>query len=143
MLTGNRLLPSFNIKKFGLPIYLLELVSLGIYSLAFHLTRHYRTLEGHDAQIVSVGSLDNDEVSGLYALTGCIPVDALARILETHLEKLLVLLLAHAGKPVVDLELATTLTVVAVDLSRLAALHCTSSGAVIFLVFFFHSSICS
>ena len=143
MLTGDRLLPSLDIKKLGFSIYLLEFVGLWIYPLALHLTRHNRALESHDAQIVSVGRLDNDEVSGLYALTGCIPVDALARILETHLEKLLVLLLAHAGKPVVDLEFATSLTVVAVDLSRLAALHCTSSGAVIFLVFFFHSSICS
>ena len=68
MLTCNGLLPLLDIEEFCLAVDLLELESLGIHPLALHLTAYDRAFKGHDAKVMSVGRLDDDEVTGLDAL---------------------------------------------------------------------------
>ena len=136
MLTRDRFLPSLDIEKLCLPVYLLELEGLSGNPLAFHLATHYRALKSDDSKIMAVCCFNNDKITGLYALTGCIPVYSLARILETDLEIVLELLLIHSCKPVIYLKLATSLTIVAVEFTIGIPLHHTSSGTVISFRFF-------
>jgi len=117
MLTSDRLLPSLDIEKLGLTVDPLELECLRIDPLALHLTAYDRAFEGHDAEIMAVGCLDDHEVAGLHALTGAIAIYSLAGILETDLEIVLVLFLIDSLKPVIYLQLAASLTVVALHLS--------------------------
>jgi hypothetical protein len=76
---------------------------------------------------MSIGSLHNDQVTGLDALSGSIAIDSLTGILEAHFKKLIELLLIDTMKPVIHLELTTALTIVAFNLARLASLYSTSS----------------
>ena len=82
---------------------------------------------------MTISSLDNDEITGLYALTGFVAVYALAGVLEAHLKIILELLLAHTCKPVIDLQLTAALTIGAVKFSCFLALYNTSTRAIIFL----------
>jgi hypothetical protein len=127
MLAGYRLLPSFYVEKLGLAIYPLELECLRIYPLALHLAAYDRSLESHDAQVMSVGSLHDDKVSGLYALTGTVTVDTFPCILETDFKIVLVLLLVDAGKPVIHFQLAASLTIVAINLSAVKTFYSATS----------------
>ena len=133
MFTCNSFLPLFYIEKLRLTVYLLELISFGVDSLALHLTAHYRSFQSHDTKVVAVGSLDYHHVSHLDALSGRIPVDTFSGILEAHLEIILVLFLIYPRKPVIDLKLAAPLTVCTLDLATLGPLDYTSARTVIFL----------
>ena len=126
LLPGYGFLPLYDIVLAGLAIDLLELGSLGIDALAAHLARHYRTLESHDAEVVAVGGLDYHHVPYLDVLSGGIGIDALARILETDLEKTVIHFLGDALQPVIVLELAASLTVGA---HRLSASRIAGYGA--------------
>jgi hypothetical protein len=72
---------------------------------------------------MTVCRLDNNEITGLDALTGLIAINALTGILESDLEIVLVLLLIHTCKPVIDLKLAATLAICTIKLARLFALY--------------------
>ena len=69
MLTRYRLLPFFDIEKFGLAVYLLELEGFRIDTLAFHLAGNYRALKRYNAEVMPVCGLNNHHVPGLDALT--------------------------------------------------------------------------
>ena len=131
MFTGNSLLPFLDIELFGLPVNLLELVCLGIDLLALHLMRHNRPFQCHDTQIMTRSRLHNDNIAHLYALTRRVAIYAFARILETHLEIILILLLAYSFQPVIHLKLAAALTIGTVHLAIAGMLHHATSRAVI------------
>jgi hypothetical protein len=81
---------------------------------------------------MSIGSLHNDHITSLDALTGCVTVYSLAGILETYFKKLLELLLIHPLQPVIYFKLAAARTIITVQLTTFRTLYRTSSGAIIF-----------
>ena len=141
MLTCYSLLPSLDIEKLSLTVNPLELECFRIYPLALHLTCDNGAFESNDSEVVTVGSLDNDHIPYLYALTGAIAEDGLAGILETNLEQILILLLTDSLQPVIHLKLAAALTIGAIHLAGLRTLHYTTSGAVVslYLIRFCHT----
>jgi hypothetical protein len=133
MLTCDGFLPCFDIKQLGLAVDPLELKGFRINPFALHLTTHDRALESHDTEVMAVGSFHNDEVAGLYTLTGSIAIDSLAGILEADLIKAIVLLLINPCKPIIYLKLAAALPIGTLQFSGIHPLYHTSAGAVIFL----------
>ena len=59
----------FDIEKFGLAVYLLELEGFRIDALAFHLAGYYRALKRYNAEVMPVCCLYNHHVPGLDTLT--------------------------------------------------------------------------
>jgi hypothetical protein len=82
---------------------------------------------------MTIGSLNDDHITYLDALTGRIAVYAFASILESYFKKLIILFLVHSSKPVVNLEFTTALTIAAIKLAAFITLYRTASGAIIFL----------
>ena len=88
-----------------------ELRFFRIHALAPHLASHDGALQGHDAQVVAGSGFHHHQVTGFDALARRVHVNALAGVLETHLEVIVELFLGDALEHVVHLQLATALAV--------------------------------
>ena len=84
---------------------------LRVHALALHLPAHDGTFQRHDSQIMPRGGLHHHQVPGFDALAGCIHIESLPGILETHLKVGIELLLRDALEVIVNLKLAAALTV--------------------------------
>ena len=135
LLPSDGLLPLLEIIGLCPAVDFFEFTVLRSQPAAFHLACHYGALKRHYSEIMPRVGLHHNKVAGLYALPGGIVVDALAGVLETDFEIVLILFLSHSRKPVIDFHFAAARSIVAVELALVAPFDGAPARAVIFFCF--------
>ena len=128
LLTGNGILPALDVKGTRLAVNLLELLLLRIHAFALHLSANNGTFQSNNAQVMTIGSFHNHQVTGFYALAGGIHVNPFSGILEANLEVIVKLLLGYALESVVHLKLTAALPVFYFAVSRFLVKHYSTSA---------------
>ena len=131
VLAGDGFLPALDVEDLGLAVDPAEFVSVGVDAVAGQLLEHDRSFERHDAQVVPVLGFHDHEVSLLDDLSGSVPEEDLAGILEPDFEEVAVAVLADAFHPVVAAELAAAGIVLDFQFADGRPLHFATAGAVI------------
>jgi hypothetical protein len=82
---------------------------------------------------MAIRSLYDNHIAGLYALARGIAEYSLAGILEADFKEVLILLLIHSLKPVIDLQLTASLSICTFQLTGFLSFHDTTTGTVVSL----------